>query len=200
MPDLMAKAEAAFTEIYRKDLWGLSRMGAVDDRLASYAQVMQDVIVTQNVRSVVEVGCGVWTYAKLVDWRDIEYDGYDVVPTIVEKNIKTWGGGGNIRFNIMNDLTELPRADLVISKDVLQHLPNDDAMHLLSMFKAAAPLSLVVNDIVPNENTNGAIERGGYRAVRLDQAPFNETCETLHEWESTDFGVFCRKRAVILRR
>jgi SAM-dependent methyltransferase len=191
-------ASAAFTDIYMQDLWGLSRMEPVEDRLTSYADIISGFIRSNRITSVAEFGCGFWTYAALIDWRGVTYDGYDVFSGVIEKNIRDHSAP-NIRFHTLTDSTRPAPVDLIICKDVFQHLPNEDVQHLLTLFKATARISLIINDVVPDANTNGAAERGGYRAIRLDQPPFNEACETLHEWESIDFGVDCRKRAVILR-
>jgi SAM-dependent methyltransferase len=194
----ITKAAKAFEDIYLQDLWGLSRMQPIEDRLADYARVISACIRSSGATSVAEFGCGFWTYAALIDWRGLTYDGYDVFAGVVDKNMRDHAAP-NIAFHTLTDSTRPAPVDLIICKDVLQHLPNDDARHLLALFKATAKTSLIINDVAPETNTNGPAERGGYRAIRLDLPPFNEECETLHEWESVDFGVACRKRAVILR-
>jgi SAM-dependent methyltransferase len=198
MGGFMDAARAAFTDIYVHDRWGLSRMQPNQDRLAGYATLVQEFMRCNDIHSVAEFGCGFWTYAKLIDWTGITYDGYDVVPLVISWNTQRHGAA-NIRFRELTDSTKPAPVDLVICKDVLQHLPNDDVARLLPLLKQTAPLLLIINDVMPDSNTNGPIERGGYRAIQLDQAPFGEACMTLHEWESVDFGVTCRKRAVLVR-
>lgn len=198
MSDPIGEACTAFTDIYENDLWGLARMEPIEDRLASYAAVIGKFIADSQASSIVEFGCGFWSYANLMDWRGLTYDGYDVVPLVVRDN-STKFAAPNIRFHVLTESTTPVTADVLVCKDVFQHLPNEDIVHLLPLLQRTAPQLLVINDVIPDDNTNGPIERGGYRAVRLDLPPFNETCATVHEWDSIDFGVACRKRAVLMR-
>ena len=51
----------------------------------------------------------------------------------------------------------------------------------------------------PEDNLNGPIEYGGYRPLRLDLSPFNETVEVVDEWENELFGVTYHEQVCILR-
>lgn len=194
----IAAASAIFTDIYMQDLWGLARMQPIEDRLDAYAQLIDSLLTARGITSVLECGCGFWTCQQRINWTGRTYAGFDVVPLIVDKNTEKHAAP-NIAFHLLSDETTLPRAELLICKDVLQHLPNEDITELLPRFKQAAPLLLIINDIEPPENTNGRIERGGYRALDLARPPFSEACTTLHEWRSLDFGVKCLKRAALLQ-
>ena len=83
----------------------------------------------------------------------------------------------------------LPSADLLISKDVLQHLPTSHVKHYLDLFKKNFKFMLIGNDIVPSDNLNGDTLPGGYRALRLELPPFNEPNIVVQTWISADFGV-----------
>jgi hypothetical protein len=66
-----------------------------------------------------------------LDLSGLEYDGYDVVRFLIERNVAQHGRS-NVRFHHA-DLTALqvPLVDLVILKDVLIHLPTIQALEIL---------------------------------------------------------------------
>jgi len=191
-------AREAFIDIYQNDRWGLAKVKGDGAVLQRFADLIQSVITRHKIRSVAEFGCGFWSYARLLDWTGLTYDGYDVVPEVLDFNIGYYGAP-NIRFHQMTEGVTPGPADLLISKDVLQHLPVEDVAAYLAMFRERFSFMLITNDIYPETNTNGPIAHGGYRAIRLDLPPFNLACETLDEWEIAAGNVTYRKRACLLR-
>jgi SAM-dependent methyltransferase len=137
--------EERFETIYREKLWGtneegegFSGGGSILEAALPYYEYIKDFIRNNNIKSVVDLGCGDWTLSKHMDWTGIDYVGYDVVKSVIEKNIKNYASD-NIRFVNANFLNvEIPSADLMICKHVLQHIPNRDVfifLNLLSKFK-----------------------------------------------------------------
>jgi hypothetical protein len=198
MSERIEKARAAFTKIYEKDLWALEGQDPQTDLMQRFATLAEETMRRCNIRSVVEVGCGFWSYAKLVDWSRVTYDGFDVAPGVINYNGGTYGTP-TIRFHLLANETELLPADLLICRDVLQHLPTEDVLNYLGIFRNLFSHMLIVNDISPADNLNGPIEHAGYRALRLDLPPFNETYEILDEWDAPAFGVPYHKQACLLR-
>lgn len=194
---LISDAQTAFTEIYDKDLWGLAtgewsapRPGEEPEaeRQARLVALIESLIALNGVRSVVEFGCGYWSYARQIDWSGLEYDGFDVVEDVVASNRREHGRD-NIRFHRIADGVELPKADLLISKDVLQHLPTAHVQYYLAAFSARFRFMLIGNDVAPADNLNGETHAGGYRALRLELPPFDRPNVVLQSWTSADFGV-----------
>ena len=130
--------EKRFDTIYREKLWGVNEEnegysggGSDLENVLSYYEYLIQFIKDHHIRSVVDLGCGDWTFSKWIDWTGIDYVGYDVVASVVEKNQQKYGSD-NIRFVHANFLTEdLPEADLMICKHVLQHIPNRDVFTFL---------------------------------------------------------------------
>ena len=202
----MSRIEAAqskFTEIYDKDLWNLKgngwSVGAVQRaRWERFTALIQEFMELNSVTSVVEFGCGFWGYARLIDWSGVRYDGYDVVPRLVERNRRRHGKE-NIHFHLLEPGLALPKADLLISKDVLQHLPTEDVHYYLAAFKKLYKHMLIMNDIVPNDNMNGDIPVGGCRSLRFDLPPYNEKLTVVQRWEGSDFFVPWVKHLCLLQ-
>jgi SAM-dependent methyltransferase len=130
--------EERFDTIYREKLWGVNQEnegysggGSDLENVLPYYQYLTQFIKDHHIRSVVDLGCGDWTFSKWVDWTGIDYIGYDVVASVVEKNRQKYGSD-HIRFVHANFLTEdIPKADLMICKHVLQHMPTRDVFLVL---------------------------------------------------------------------
>lgn len=173
--------EDTFTSIYNNGRWGKNKSGEGTSGSGSslattegYRAFLQHFFTELNIHSVVDVGCGDWEFSQTINWDGIDYTGFDVVKFVIEKN-KMKFSKQNIRF-IHSDVlqTKLPKADLLICKDVLQHLTNKDILSFipqLSNFKYC----LITNDVHPQSLTsnNPTIPRGGYRPIDLTQPPFN---------------------------
>jgi hypothetical protein len=198
MPSRVDKARAAFTKVYDDNLWGLDQQPPQLELMQHIADVIEDNIRKYKIASVTEFGCGFWNYAKLVDWNGLTYNGYDVSLHPVRFNADAYGAA-NIRFHHLVDGVKLAPADLLICKDVLQHLPTDDVQHYLAMFKDSFSYLLILNASFPDDNLNGQIDYGGYRALRLDLPPFNETVEVIDEWDNPLFGVTYHEQVCLLR-
>lgn len=174
-------AQEVFTEIYSKKLWGANENGVGWSGAGSdfgstpvYRKFLQDFLKTYAIKSVVDVGCGDWEFSRYIDWQGIEYLGVDVVESVLIKD-KILFGTATIHFRKMDVLQdELPKADLLICKDVLQHLTNEDILQIipqLSRYKYC----LITNDVhaETGSSNNPTITRGDYRPIDLTKAPFN---------------------------
>jgi len=168
------QARAAFSEIYQHDHWEAgSGIGSMMEHVKPYLAFLAEFIRNNTIRSVVDVGCGDWQFSSAMDWSGISYRGFDLVEPVIAANRARFGAD-NITFDVMEEATVLPRADLAICKDVMQHLPNGDVAALLQRLKENYRYALVTNDIFPDVNRNGDIAYGGWRALRLDEPPFRE--------------------------
>jgi SAM-dependent methyltransferase len=173
-------AEEAFTEIYKNKIWGTnsdgegsSGTGSKIQKTKIYRHFLRDFLAAYKIQSVVDAGCGDWEFSRKIKWDGISYIGYDVVGFVIAKN-KAAYECENIHF-IHADaiLTNLPPADLLICKDVLQHLPLEDIASFITQM-SKYKYCLLTNDIDPSTGSsqNPQIERGDYRSIDLTQAPF----------------------------
>jgi SAM-dependent methyltransferase len=204
----MTATTEAFRTIYCTHAWpGQSKSGAGSDPglTRRYRRFLADFFRRRGIRSVVDLGCGDWTSTRLIDWSGIDYLGLDVVPEAVEDNRERYGRPG-IRFAVM-DLAgdeDLPSADLAICKEVLQHLPNAAVERVIAKL-GSFKMAILVNDSQGNYvgnwgtlwrgrpflGTNEDIALGGYRPLKLREAPFNLDAQVMmryrcgygeHQW------------------
>jgi hypothetical protein len=128
-----------------------------------------------EVRSVVDAGCGDWEFSQAIDWTGIDYRGFDIVTSVIDRDKKSYGKP-NIQFFAANMVEEdLPPADLLISKHVLQHLPTADVLKFLTKQLPKYKHVLLVNSV--NAGTlsgkNQDIPIGGFRDLDVTRPPFN---------------------------
>lgn len=169
-------SHSAFKEVYQDGRWGFgSGHGSLPRTTKPYRLFLQEFLETNRVRSVLDYGCGDWQFSRLIDWRGAVYYGVDVVPTVVDRNRGLYGRPG-IEFLLSpKDPSHLPDADLLICKDVLQHLPNADVQTFLDEVAPRFPMSLIINDAAGPGNAhelNMEISAGEWRPVDIRVAPF----------------------------
>ena len=115
----------AFETIYRNDSWtNGSGPGSAPSSTIEYRGFVERFIVENGVKTVTDLGCGDWQFSRLMDWSQVDYTGFDIVQSVIDANQRNHGAA-NIRFQRLSNIDELPGGDLLISKEVLQHLPND---------------------------------------------------------------------------
>ena len=123
-----------------------------------------------GVKSVIDAGCGDWNFSSAIDWGDASYLGVDIASDVVETARKKHEKG-SIKFQVGDITEELPAADLLISKDVLQHLSNDLIQKFIrnNLKKGKYKWVILTND---RSSTNQDIKTGGYRGIDLSLPPF----------------------------
>lgn len=172
----------AFTRIYQHDIWGGgSGQGSRPEFNAEYIATLQRFLQLNDIGSVVDFGCGDWQFSRLIHWGDIHYTGIDIVDSVVAAN-RELHASDRVRFQHFDGLASLPAADLILVKDVLQHLPNQLVQEYLDHFKAQYRWLIITNDDLPQSELNQDIVAGAWRPLRLDLPPFHETCATLAQW------------------
>jgi SAM-dependent methyltransferase len=162
---------AIFTSIYSRDSWTHgSGPGSTPAYTAEYRKFLTNYMRSSNVKSVLDVGCGDWQFSQLVDWSGINYLGIDIVPEIIESHKREFGRE-NVRFEVLDLVDEEPpNADLVIIKDVLQHLSlasTDRILRKLSSFDRV----LIAQDV--SHGINHDCHDGGFRQLDVASPPFN---------------------------
>ena len=173
-----------FSKIYKEDLWqDGSGGGSKVENVGEYVDVLQKYIDKPEVKTVVDLGCGDWQFSKFLDLSSVLYLGVDVVDSVIDSNINLYSAS-NIDF-ISRDITtyEVPQVDLIICKDVLQHLCNKDVISVLVKIIKSSKFALITNDFYPESTSNIDIDNGGYRYLDLTLSPFFLDVITVLEFE-----------------
>jgi SAM-dependent methyltransferase len=174
-----------FTRIYESNVWGFgSGHGSRLKETAGYRQLVEDFVAQNGIRSVVDYGCGDWNLAKEIDWGRASYLGLDVVGPLVDRLRDTYGRTG-VEFDLApSDPADLPPADLLIVKDVLQHHSNAMISEFLERGVPRYRYALITNDVEPRqpleERVNVDIPAGEWRPLDLRVAPFHARATAIY--------------------
>jgi SAM-dependent methyltransferase len=183
----------AFENIYKDATWGAnaekvgsSGPGSTLESTFLYRKYLEKFLKDAEIRSVVDAGCGDWEFSQAIDWTGIDYKGFDIVPAVIEEDKKKYGKP-HIQFFVGNIVTDdLPRADLLICKHVLQHLPSADVQQFLKKQLPKYKHVLIMNGVDPITLTsdNPDIPVGAYRHLDMTKPPFNlKAAKVLTFWD-----------------
>jgi SAM-dependent methyltransferase len=168
----LGEVKDAFEAVYSKNLWNHgSGPGSLPSSTIDYRAFIERFILENDIRTVTDLGCGDWQFSKLVNWSSVTYTGLDVVPHLVDQNNQRFANK-NISFKISEGYDSLPGGDLLLCKEVLQHLPNRLIFSYLNAISDKYRYALITNSIGPGWERNTDISPGGYRPLKLEAEPF----------------------------
>jgi hypothetical protein len=179
--------EEIFSDIYKMNAWGgetgefYSGDGTYSPNVPLYVDLVQELIRKNELKSVLDIGCGDFrVMSQVTDKVDVMYTGADVVDDLIQRNQQEFGGAQTkfVKLNAIDD--ELPDADLITIRQVLQHLGNDQILKILpklSKFKYVLITEhvLIGDDVVPNYDKipGPHIRSRSLSGVYIDLPPFN---------------------------
>ena len=175
----MQDIQNKFTEIYAKDLWhGGSGPGSSIEFTKEYIKVLLELINKKEIKNCIDYGCGDWQFSKTIPWnRYVDtYTGVDIVDNLIKEHKSNYESE-NVKFTYLKDFNFFS-CDLIICKDVLQHLPTKIIKNLLDEMMNNGKYLLITNDYKStkqkqNSMINQDCEAGGWRPINLFLEPFN---------------------------
>lgn len=207
-----------FARIYREKIWGdgidtpYSGSGSKPKNAIPYIEIIKNYIHKNNIKSILDFGHGdfeIWKDCANEAFQDTSYLGIDVAEGLSEE-VNAKYGNFNRKFmflDISQAQTSLPPAQLLISKDVLQHLPLLDIYKFISQFynyenvilcndiyirgsmlfelkefmqirKRVKLLIKCKNPFFPTRRKNNTeITAGEFRGIDLEKKPFSKLLE-----------------------
>ena len=164
-----------FSGIYQSQRWGdgsyakpLSGEGSVPELAAPYVEFVQNVINKFEIKSVLDCGHGDWSMWRDFKFEGIDYLGFDVADGLSEKVTASFGSA-NRRFQQTDFCySELPEVDLLMSKDVLQHLSNGDVQRFLRNISNQKYL-IICNDFEGSASCLDSVRRALQLRTRLQK-------------------------------
>jgi SAM-dependent methyltransferase len=136
-----------FVNIYGNNLWTPTDPSQVhlED---IWTATVQEVLRWKKIASVLEVGCGRAHASARVRWGKVKYLGVDIVPSCIEEAKKRPDAATKgMQFAVLDAaVDDLPSADLLLMKSVLQHWHNEEIWWFLSRLKQF-PWLLICDDV-----------------------------------------------------
>lgn len=142
---------------------------------------LPELFAKYDIKTVLDVGCGDWTWMQHVDLSGIDqYIGWDVDPETIAENQRQFGDNPKVSFSVRNLLTvsEIPQVDLIIARQVLIHFPNQYIADVLEKFKKSGSTYLLASHWPTETENHEYVSEGfayrGYveRTVNLLTPPF----------------------------
>ena len=165
-----------FSRVYAERAWGdtdsASGPGSGIERTAGLRRELPPLLGELAVETLIDAGCGDFHWLRLADLPIRRYIGIDVVPELVSELESRYGGPG--RDFLARDITRdaLPRADIVLCREVLMHFPDKDVKRAVANFQRSGARWLLTTTFV-DRTSNEPISLGDWRPLNLQAAPFD---------------------------
>ncbi|MDP1612368.1 MAG: class I SAM-dependent methyltransferase [Sulfuritalea sp.] len=180
------RTQDVFARIYSENLWGgspgtfCSGSGSEPEMVNPYCDMVKQFVVERGVRTILDIGCGDFRVGRYLQVAGVSYVGIDIVPALIERNRKLFGSE-SIRFLCLDAIEEpLPQADLVLVRQVFQHLSNRQISQILEKLRGyqyimvtehfPAPGAAIVPNLDKPHGGDTRIPDGS--AICLDKPPF----------------------------
>ena len=184
-----------FTDLYAPgSMWGDGSGGGPDPQnAAAYVAFLYGFLAGLKPATVLDIGCGDGRIAGAINWQGAHYIGIDVAQPALDL-FRRWSGkmetAGSVEYWQADALVDpLPDADLVICREVLQHIPKSDARRIIERLRWYPQIlhcSALTNRI------NGDVVTGWCRGVDLSLPPFSLPVETVFRYRMFAVEYICQ--------
>jgi hypothetical protein len=187
-----------FENIYEKNIWGgevgdfYSGVGSREEYIYTpYVEKMISELLNLNIVKpvIVDLGCGDFNVSKHLISYCGTYIGVDIVDGLIQKLNNSKFASDNVTFQTLDIIRkDLPDGDVVLIRQVLQHLSNAQIKKILAKLTKYKVAYITEHhpkysdDIVPNKDkiTGGGIRTGVNSGVYIDKKPFSLPHEQIH--------------------
>jgi hypothetical protein len=141
-------------------------------RTAVFRDDLSTLLKEIDAHSLLDAGCGDFNWMKET-WLEVDqYIGVDIVSELVVANQQKYGNHKRsfIELDITRD--ELPRADLILCRDLLVHFSFDDIRKAIHNFQRSGSAFILATTFT-RFSQNTEIGTGDWRQLNLERAPFN---------------------------
>lgn len=182
----MNNKNSVFQEIYLSNVWGRgSGYGSTKRATKRYRKFLQNFIRDHGIKTITELGCGDFQVMRHIDLTGVSYTGYDVASIVVEQNNLNFTKS-NLRFETLKTYSDMKSGELLICKDVLQHLPMDEITAIIAQCFTNFKYVLVTNCVGNFEDSkfNLGIDYGEFTNIRILEPPFSVPGTEVLRWRS----------------
>jgi len=167
-----------FNEIYEKNLWSSKESGSGEGSEIGYTQPLRQWLIEEipklEVKVFVDAPCGDFNWMKeVIPNLNVNYVGLDIVASVIENNQEKYSSD-NVNFDLANICEDiLPECDLLMVRDCLFHLSNEDINKFLqNLSQVDYKYLLTTTHVVDNNFSNKDIVTGDFRLIDLFSYPF----------------------------
>jgi SAM-dependent methyltransferase len=182
--DRFDSSQDVFNGVYQNQRWGAqgdgSGSGSEPQFAAATVDAIEQLLIQYDAHVIVDAACGAckWTpmlIERVRGQRHLQYIGIDVSDIALERcKINLQQQFPDIVTLYHGDMTNypFPRADMLICRDVLQHMSYQAIKAAITNFAQSDIRIFALGAYLPSDNQNRDIETGDYFTIDLKQAPF----------------------------
>jgi hypothetical protein len=172
--------ENVFQNIFNTNGWtsdeSISGPGSTLEQTKIIREEILNLIDKFKIKSIMDAPCGDLNWMKHLfkneSMNDVKYFGVDIIPDIIENNIKRYSSS-NISFKKMNICEDvLPKCDLILCRDCLVHFNTTSILNTIKNFKKSQSTYLLTTTF-SNRRNNKNLQTGSWQPLNLRAEPFN---------------------------
>lgn len=181
--------KSAFTAIYHLDDWNtkdaareessVSGPGSTLDATFALRKALPTLITDLKISTMLDAPCGDCRWIRCADLAGVRYTGADIVEPLIEANRQRlsptdFTGVSALEFTCTDLVGDgLPKVDLIMCRDCLVHLKNEDVLKALANFRASGSTWLLTTTFPDAAENPNLKKTGGWRPINLQLPPFN---------------------------
>jgi len=186
-----------FHRIYRSRYWGqnsesISGCGSTLEATRNVREQLPALLSRLDCQALLDLGCGDFNWMKNVR-LECKYIGADIVDSIIQSNNDHYACAHRTFLNLDATRSTLPDGvDVVLCREVLFHLSNQDIFRVLKNVKDSTATYFISTNIdIESENLDTFT--GGYRPLNLQKPPFNfpQPIDVIHDHGVSEDRYLC---------
>lgn len=167
-----------FRKIYKMGVWlhednqiSKSGLGSESISTVNLINLLPKVLHKLNCQLILDIGCGDWNWMSKVN-LPCKYIGIDIVPEVIKENKEQFENNKEVAFLLANAIEDkLPKADVVLCREVLFHLSFEDGLSTIANIKKDS--KWLIATTTPSLWFNSNIITGDFRNINLQRPPYN---------------------------
>jgi hypothetical protein len=185
-----------FTNIYKNQIWNqgdsnvpLSGPGSSIESTKDITNFLNNFIDEYNVTSILDLGCGdlVWmSNTPFFNDNNINYTGIDVVDFLIDEHKIKYNNKNFYVKDIVNPSLSIEFSDIIIIRDVLFHLKNNDILNIFKNIKNKFKF-IAITSCNNSENTD-LFNKYYFTQKNIHIPPFNISNKFLKNCNEPTFG------------
>ncbi len=180
------KRKAVFNSIYKSYHWkdyNKPRAGESYSGFGSDKHLSDDIIFLfkkfieeKKIKTILDLACGDFNWMKNIIMNNkkiLSYTGYEIVDEITKSNVKLYSKE-NIFFKTI-DVIDDPldkKFDLIIIKDLFQHIKNSEIISIISKLKKNKSNFFAISTNPDIKNNVDLKNFGHHRYINIETEPF----------------------------
>jgi hypothetical protein len=171
------KIKKQFSRIYLKNTWkgkeSRSGEGSGFAQTEVIRRELPQLFCDLKIKTLLDAPCGDFHWFKALNHSIEKYIGVDIVEDLIVLNRSKYGNGQRDFFCL--DIVEdnLPRADLILSRDCLVHLSYAQALATISNFKRSGATFMLTTTFTDRNENVDLKRKKTWRPLNLMLPPFS---------------------------